>query len=95
MSDNKETRDKVYHLINQKYTITGYTYVWAKDPQDAIEQISLGNGVVETHPGGFTNDKPTHLADLYEYDLKTQTRRKAEIDLYLLSDSHEVLNGSS
>ena len=74
MITDKE-RNKVYHLKNQTYTTTGYTYVWAANPEDAMEQINLGHGIVDMKDG-FENPKPTSREDLYEWDMKSKTHRK-------------------
>jgi hypothetical protein len=80
MSDTPERpeRNKVYHLRNQTYTTKGYTYVWAFSPEDAMEQIDLGEGMVVVDNGGigFENRKPTSRKDLYEWDMKKNIHLK-------------------
>ena len=76
MITDKE-RNKVYHLKNQTYTTTGYTYVWAANPQDAIEQIEQGHGYVDNGGNGFQNTKPSvDVNELYEWDMTNEVHVK-------------------
>ena len=75
MSDTPE-RNKVYHLRNQTYTTKGYTYVWAFSPEDAMEQIDLGEGMVDNGGDGFENIKRTSREDLYEWDMNKKIHLK-------------------